>query len=212
MKRRTLDILFSLGGLGLAGLLTVLGLVLTSNANFARSYVKEQLSAQRIVFKPVEKLTPEEKEFTQRNSGCVVKYAGQSLTTGKQAECYANEFIGLHLRNLPNANGKTFAELGDVQAELRTKIAAAQAGGDPALLQKQLAATTAARESVFKGEMLRGALLTSFGFSDLGEKAAQGAQVVFGAAALLALLSIAGFMHAFATPKSKAFAPVETAA
>jgi hypothetical protein len=28
-------------------------------------------------------------------SPCVVKYAGQALTTGKQAECYANEFIAL---------------------------------------------------------------------------------------------------------------------
>ena len=35
MKRRTLDVLLSLGGLVLAGLLLVAGLVLTSNANFA---------------------------------------------------------------------------------------------------------------------------------------------------------------------------------
>ena len=45
MKRRTLDVLFSVGGLALAMLLLVLGLVMTSNANFAKSYVKDQLSA-----------------------------------------------------------------------------------------------------------------------------------------------------------------------
>ena len=39
MKRRTLDVLFSLGGLVLAGLLLVAGLVLTANANFANNYV-----------------------------------------------------------------------------------------------------------------------------------------------------------------------------
>ena len=35
MKRRTLDILFSAGGLALAALLLVLGFVMQSNANFA---------------------------------------------------------------------------------------------------------------------------------------------------------------------------------
>ena len=48
MKRRTLDVLFSAGGLALAVLLLVLGLVMTSNANFAKSYVKDQLSQQKI--------------------------------------------------------------------------------------------------------------------------------------------------------------------
>ena len=51
MKRRTLDVLFSAGGIALAGLLLVLGLVMTSNANFAKNYVKDQLSQQNITFK-----------------------------------------------------------------------------------------------------------------------------------------------------------------
>ena len=41
----------SAGGLALAGLLLVLGLVMTSNANFAKGYVKDQLIAQNIIFK-----------------------------------------------------------------------------------------------------------------------------------------------------------------
>jgi hypothetical protein len=36
MKRGTLDVLFSAGGIALAGILLVLGLVMTSNANLAR--------------------------------------------------------------------------------------------------------------------------------------------------------------------------------
>jgi hypothetical protein len=59
---------------------------------------------------------------------------------------------------------------------------------------------------VFKGETLRGPLLTSYGFSVFGDKARQGATVAYLAAALLALLSIAGFVHALATPRDKAFA------
>mgnify|MGYP003469234305 CR=1 FL=1 len=61
MKRRTLDVLMSVGGLVIAGLLLIAGLVLTANANFANDYVTEQLSAQHITFKSADTLTDEEK-------------------------------------------------------------------------------------------------------------------------------------------------------
>ena len=201
MKRRTLDVLFSCGGVALAALLLVLGLVMTSNANFAKDYVKEQLGELKITFKSAETLTAEEKQ-----SACLVKYAGQPLLTGKQAECYANEFIGLHVKS--TAGGLTYAEFGDAQTALRAKITAAQAANDPALatLQKQLTDMTAQRETLFKGETLRGLLLTSFGFSVFGVKGEQVATVAFIAAALLLLLSLAGFVHAYKTPKDRTFA------
>jgi hypothetical protein len=78
-------------------------------------------------------------------------------------------------------------------------------------LQKQLSAVTAQCETPFKGETLRGLLLTSFGFSVFGVKGGQAATVVYLVAALLALLSLAGVAHAFKTPKSEAFAPPERA-
>ena len=205
MKRRTLDVLFSAGGLALAVLLLVLGMVMTSNANFAKTYVKQQLGQQQITFKTADTLTDEEKQ-----SACLVKYAGQPLLTGKQAECYANDFIGLHVKSV--AGGLTYATLGDAQTALRTKITAATAANDPnlATMQKQLADMTTQRETLFKGETLRGLLLTSFGFSVFGVKGEQAATVAYIVAAILALLSIAGLIHAFKTPKDKAFAAPET--
>ena len=201
MKRRTLDVLFSAGALAIAGLLLVLGFVMTSNANFAKNYVKDQLSQQHVTFAPKSALTAEEKQ-----SACLVTYAGQKLTTGKQAECYANDFIGLHVKAV--ADGQTYADLGAPQADLRLKVTAAQAAGDPALagLQKDLTTITAQRETLFKGETLRGLLLTSYGFSVFGVKGEQVATVAYIVAALLALLALAGFVHAFRTPKSKEFA------
>jgi len=203
MKRRTLDVLFSAGGLALAVLLLVLGMVMTSNANFAKTYVKDQLGQQQITFKTADTLTDEEKQ-----SACLVKYAGQPLLTGKQAECYANDFIGLHTKTI--AGGLTYATLGDAQTALRTKIAAT-AATDPnlATMQKQLADMTTQRETLFKGETLRGLLLTSFGFSVFGVKGEQAATVAYIVAAVLALLSIAGLIHAFKTPKDRAFAAPE---
>jgi hypothetical protein len=205
VKRRTLDILFSVGGVGLAGLLLIIGFVMSSNADFSHDYVTDQLAQQKITFKAAEALTEEE-----RQAPCLLEYAGQPLTTGKQAECYANEFIGLHVKT--SGKGLTYAEIGDVQTKLRADIATAQKNGDPnvADLQKQLADATSQRETVFKGETLRGILLTSYGFSELGNKADQASNVIFLGVILLVALSIAGFVHALVTPKSQAFAAPET--
>lgn len=201
MKRRTLDFMFSIGGLGLAVLLLVIGFVLTSNANFANDYVRDQLSEQNITFPALADLTDEE-----RQADCLVAYAGQQLTTGKQAECYANEFIGLHLRSI--ADGATYADLGGAQTQLRARVAQAEADSDPALagLQQELAQVTGQRETLFRGETLRGLLLTSYGFSEFGVKAGQAALVAYLAAGLLGLLAIAGFVHALLTPPSRPFA------
>jgi hypothetical protein len=206
VKRRTLDILFSIGGFGVALLLLVGAVVLTSNARFANNYVKDQLSEQKITFKPAATLTPEEKA-----APCLVKYAGQPMTTGKQAECYANSFIGLHVKTA--TGDRTYSELGVPQSALRTKVEEATKSGDPALadLQKQLAEISATRETAFKGETLRGLLLTSYGFSEFGVKGGQAATVAYLGALLMALLSAAGLVHAYKTPKTVAFAAAEPA-
>ena len=177
----------SLAGLALAGGLAVLGSQMATNANFSERYVTEQLARQRITFKAADALTDEE-----RKHPCVVANAGKPLLTGKQAECYANDFIGTHA--IAIGKGRTYAEMEDVRTRLSAQIATAQASGDPELprLQKELGELTGQREALFKAEMLRGALLSSFGFSTLGEKAGQAATVAYAGAGAVALLSLAG--------------------
>ena len=209
MKRRTLDIMFSVGGIGLAALLFVLGAVMVSNANFAKDYTRDQLAAQKIYFKDQAALTPEEAK-----SACLNKYAGQQLTTGKQAECYANDFIALHLSEQgagTQYEGWTYAQLGKPQTDLRNQVKAATAANDPNLpaLQKQLDAVTTQRTTTMNGETLRGLLLTSYGFSVFGVKGGQVAVVAFIVGGLLLILSIAGLIHAFRTPVTVPFAEVE---
>jgi hypothetical protein len=204
MKRRTLDIMFSVGGVGLAALLLVLGLVMTSNANFAHDYTHRELSAQKITFKDKASLTAEEAK-----SSCLNNYAGQQLTSGKQAECYANDFIALHLSEQgagTQYEGWTYAQLGTPQTALRNQVAEAKKNNDPNLasLQKQLDDISSQRTTTMNGETLRGLLLTSYGFSVFGDKGAQVATIAYIVAALLALLSIAGFVHAFRTPATVA--------
>jgi len=112
--------------------------------------VKDQLSQQQIAFKTAAGLTDEEKQ-----SACLVKYAGLQLTTGKQAECYANEFIGLRVKS--TAAGRTYSTQGDSVTGLKAQLAAAQKPGSPdagktADLNAQITTATAARETLFKGE------------------------------------------------------------
>jgi len=201
MKRRTLDVVFSIGGLLLAALLLVLGLVLQNQANFAKNYVHDQLSAQKITFTPADKLTDEEKSAT-----CIVTYAGQPLTTGTQAECYANNYIAVHLAEVNG--GKTYSETSNDQ-----RAAAAAAKADPTNAQLATAATKldGQVQTLFRGETLRGLLLTSYGFSIFGERAQQAAWVCFAAALVLFLATIAGFIHAFTTPKDKEVLVAHTA-
>ena len=209
MKRRTLDLMFSVGGLALAGLLLVMGIVLNSNANFAKDYTRDQLSAQQISFKAADKLTEAEKA----GAPCAIGYAGQALTTGKQAECYA-QYIGVHVK--ATAAGRTYASQGDFITGLKAELATAQKATpvDQAKvddLNKQITAGTTARETLFKGETLRGLLLTSYGFSVFGVKGGQGATVAFLVSGLMLILSLAGLYHGYKTPRSKPFASPEVA-
>lgn len=198
MKRRTLDIVFSVGGLVLATLLLVLGLVLQNQADFAKNYVRHQLSEQRITFTPLDQLSARE-----RQADCLVANAGRVLTTGDQAECYANRYIGLHVAEVND--GKTYSETSGQSRSLRAEAdAAARSNPDaPATvaLEDRANELGAKVDTLFKGETLRGLLLTSFGFSIFGERAQQATVVSFIAALVLLIASIAGLIHAFTTPK-----------
>ncbi|MGZ8763325.1 MAG: hypothetical protein ACXW2Y_08375 [Acidimicrobiia bacterium] len=203
MKRRTLDVVFSIGGLVLAALLLILGLVLQNQADFAKSYVKDQLTEQKITFTPVDNLNDEEKQ-----ADCLVANAGKPLVSGKQSECYANEYIGLHVSEVND--GKTYSETSSEARALQSEVdAAVEASPDaPATiaLENQAEELNGKVQTLFRGETLRGLLLTSYGFSIFGERAQQAALVAFAAAFVLLVASIAGFIHAFTTSKDEVVA------
>ena len=209
MKRRTLDLIFAGGGTVFAVLLLVLGFVFTGQASFARDYVKDQLGQQKITFATAEKLTAEEKDW-KPGSVCLSKYAGKAMETGKQAECYANFYIAKHMdasATTAGFAGETYATLGGIRSGLSADVTAAKAKNDTAgaeAAQKKLDSATSLRGTMQTGETLRGLLLTSYGFSIFGEKAAVAGVVCYVAALLMLLLAAAGFVHALVVPKDKA--------
>jgi hypothetical protein len=217
VKRRTLDIIFAGGGLMVAVLLAALGLALFTQYTFAMDYVTEELGAQKITFATADKLTDAEKNW-KAGSACLVTYAGQTMQTGPQAECYAKYYLAEHMdASAKNAGfpGATYATLGAIRTDLSAQVAAAKTKGDTtaaADAQKKLDSATSLRTTMQTGETLRGLLLTVYGFSVLGDKAGLAGNLLFGLAGLMALLSLAGFVHAFVTPKEHVvFAPTGSA-
>ena len=185
MQRKHFDVLISTAGLVLAVVLLVFGMYLKDQRDFADNTVRDQLTAQRINFPPAEALSDEEKEQPG-----LVKYAGEAVDNGDKARVYADEFIGLHLKATGDdeeLHGMTYAELGGVARE----------ESDP----DRQAEINAVRETVFKGETLRGLLLTTYGFWQLGQEAGFAMTISFIAAALLILFALLGYVHALRTPK-----------
>lgn len=208
MKRRTLDIIFAGGGIVVAVLLLVLGLVVGGQAAFADSYVATELGAQKITFATADKLTDAEKNW-QPGSTCLVTYAGKDMTTGPQAECYAKYYIREHMHASAESAGfpgATYATLGSIRTDLSNQITAAKNAGNTtqaADLQKKLDSATSLRSTLQSGETLSGLLLTVYGFSVIANIAMIATNVLYALAAAMGLLSLAGFVHAFVTPKDK---------
>jgi hypothetical protein len=171
MRRRTLDALLTTGGLALAALLLVAGGLLTWAHVFISDQVTTQLSAQKIFFPPKGDATasPEIGPF-------INQYAGQQLTTGPQAEAFANHFIAVHLKE--SGGGLTYSEL------------SAKARANPSNTDMADQVNTA-----FKGETLRGLLLNAYAFAKMGQIAFIASIASFIGAGGLLLLSLFGFVH-----------------
>jgi hypothetical protein len=172
MKRRTFDILVATSGLFLAVVLVVSGALLIWAHDFIGNEVHTQLAAQKIFFPPANSKAVAAPEFAAMR-----QYGGQQLTTGAQAEVYADHFIANHLKVI--GGGKTYAQL---SAEALT-----QPGNAKLALQVN---------TVFKGETLRGLLLNAYAFGTMGMIAGIAAIAAFIAAAVMLVLGGLGLMHA----------------
>jgi len=189
LKRRTIDsVLISFGAV-LTAALVVAASLLTWGANFAKDYVYDELASQNITFPPAAALE-------EQGRGDLVKYADQKVDTGKEAEAYAS-FINGHLTGI--ADGATYAELGAPERAATDAVTAAKADGASeatiADLQSKADAITGQRNTLFKGETLRGLLLTAFAWSTVGRIAGYAAMAAFVAGALMLVLVLLGLRH-----------------
>jgi uncharacterized membrane protein len=184
MRRRTFDALATFAGLFLTAVLVVAGVLLLWGHSYANNQVSSQLSAQKIVFPT--RSNAEFKALPKADKAAMGQYAGQLMTTGAQAETYANHFIGYHLSLM----GGTYSQL------------SAKSMANPK--NAQLAALV---QTVFRGTTLRSMLLEAYGFWQFGQIALISAICSFIAAGVMLLLSLFGLVHLRNTAPDKEVLP-----
>jgi hypothetical protein len=184
MQRKMFDFLASAAGLLIVVMLLVAGSLLLWGNSFTSTSVRNQLVKQDIVF-------PTSAEFAQARAGAEItpamlpyleKYAGQELTTGAQAEAYADHFIAVHLSEMP---------YGGVYAKVS---AASRANPSNTALATEV-------QTTFQGTTLRGLLLEAYAFSEFGLIAMYAAIASFVLAGIMLLLVGLGLWHARRTPE-----------
>ncbi|MGH9134865.1 MAG: hypothetical protein ACRDZZ_13080 [Ilumatobacteraceae bacterium] len=189
LTRRTVDTVLIWVGVVVTAVMGVAGGLLTWGSNFADDYVHDELAAQNITFPDAEVLAGQGRDD-------LVKYAGGLVDSGEEAEAYAS-YIGGHIEGI--AEGQTYAELGGPERAAQAAVNEAIANGAPdaevAELEQAAGAIVEQRESIFRGEMLRGTLLNTFAWSTIGEIAGIAAIAAFVAAGVMLALVVAGVFH-----------------
>jgi hypothetical protein len=107
----------------------------------------------------------------------VSQYAGQQLLTGNQAKVYANDFIAVHLSQMPYGGVYAKVSAASMAAPNNTQLAAL-------------------KSTSFQGTTLRGLLLEAYAFSTVGTIMLWGAIASFIGAAAMSVLVGLGFWHA----------------
>lgn len=162
--------------------------------SFSHDMVTTELTAQKITVPAVGSPGFDAKTLGDAQYAELSQYAGQAVTTGPQAQAYANDYINVHLSKV--AAGQTYSQVSGA-------LIAEQAKANPDA--KVVATLTGQRTTLFMGETLRGLLLNAYGWWQVGQYAFYAAiGLVVAAAAVLAALAfevLAWRRHAATEPR-----------
>ena len=197
VRRRTIDAVLIGAGAAATLVLVVAGSLLTWGNRFAHRLRRPGARpSPPIVF-------PDEAALVEQGRTDLVGFAGQQLNTGSEAEAYAS-YIDGHLAE--TADGATYSELGCSHPPANAAVQAAKDSGASAAeitaLQEEATTITGQRNTLFKGETLRGLLLSTFAWSTVGRIAGIAAVAAFVAAGLMLVLVVLGVVHHRRTPKT----------
>jgi hypothetical protein len=188
MKRRTFDRIVSFVGLGLSVFLFVAAALLNWGASFTDESVATQLSQQKITMP--DKDSAGFKALSEEAQTALAPFSNLPLTTGEQAQAYADFYIGSHLKGI--AAGKVYSEVSGMAL-----AASAKSKAEPAnvALATEAGILMGQRTTLFMGETLRGLLLYSFAFWQIGQIAMYAAWAAAAGGLLMLVLSLLGFAH-----------------
>ena len=188
MKRRTFDRIVSFVGLGLSVFLFVAAALLNWGASFTNESVATQLSQQKITMP--DKDSAGFKALSEEAQTALAPFSNMPLATGEQAQAYADFYIGSHLKGI--AAGKVYSEVSGMAL-----AASAKSKAEPAniALATEAGILMGQRTTLFMGETLRGLLLYSFAFWQIGQIAMYAAWAAAVGGLLMLVLSLLGFAH-----------------
>ena len=137
-----------------AVVLVLVGIGAVFGGNFAHGYVTDQLSQEKIEMPSeggIDALESKESQDKLR------PWIGQQLTTGPQAEAFANDYIWAHM--MSSSGGKTYEEISG-------EYTGAQRSMDPEefAASEDMQKLGALRQTLFMGDTLRGVLLNAYGW------------------------------------------------
>jgi hypothetical protein len=182
MRRKTFDILISLGGVVVVVVLVVAGALLMWGYSFTSSSVHNQLARQDIHFPTKSKIPPAQRSF-------LLQYAGQQVLTGPQANAYAQK-IASDISGLPYGGVYAKVSAASIAHPNNTKLAADV-------------------EVAFKASTLEGLLLEAYAFGTFGTIAFWAGIASFALAAVMLILVLFGFYHARKTPPDLELLPLK---
>ncbi|MGE5617429.1 MAG: hypothetical protein ACM3UX_00680 [Candidatus Woesearchaeota archaeon] len=184
MSRKVFDIIASAGGAVVVVVLLIAGGLLLWGHNTVNSQVRTQLAQQQIYFPPAAAFAHPKAggEITPSMIPSVSQYAGQQLLTGEQAKVWADDFMAVHLYNMPYHG-------------VYAKISAAS------MAKPNDKALAALKQTSFQGTTLRGMLLEAYAFSTTATVMMWGAIASFALAFVMAILVGLGIWHASRTPE-----------
>lgn len=163
-----------------AVVLLLVGIGAIVGGNYAHSFVTAQLSQEKIGMPTEDGINALESKDSQEK---LRPWIGEQLTTGPQAEAFANDYIWAHM--MASSGGKTYEEIsGEYTAAQRTMEPEEFAASEEMQELGQL------RQTLFMGDTLRGMLLNAYGWWLVGTIA-----IWIGGAAIVAalILGVLGF-------------------
>ncbi|MGO1590677.1 MAG: hypothetical protein ACTHW1_01255 [Ancrocorticia sp.] len=134
--------------------LILVGAAAIFGSNFAHSYVTEQLEQENLTMPSEEGVNALEDQESQDK---LRPYIDEPMTTGNQAEAFANNYIWQHM--MASSDGKGYQE---VSGEFNAM--AAELSDEEKATNEEFQALDGLRDSLFMGDTLRGMLLNAYGW------------------------------------------------
>ncbi|WP_143052778.1 hypothetical protein [Propionibacterium cyclohexanicum] len=174
--------------------LVLVGIGALAGGLFAHNYVTGQLKQENITMPNQAGI---DALADQKDKDALKPFIGEQMTTGTQAQAFANHYIWAHMEAAVKAaglpEGTMYEGVGDKINEHKAALQAQGKSADEVAKDATVVSLSSLRTTLFQGNTLRAMLLTSYAFWLIGTIA-----LVVGIALIVvgAAMAVAGFVAA----------------